>query len=87
MTTTLLDFSQRRELALHARVVADVQAVATALKVPTMITGAFARDLHIYFAHGIKTIRQTEDVDFGLAVPEWAAFASLKSNSVKKRIW
>lgn len=39
MTTTLLDFSQRRELALHARVVADVQAVATALKVPTMITG------------------------------------------------
>lgn len=83
MTTTLLDFSQRRELALHARVVADVQAVATALNVPTMITGAFARDLHIYCAHGIKPIRQTEDVDFGLAVPDWAAFASLKQQLIE----
>jgi len=48
MTSTLLDFSQRHELALHARVVADVQVVATALNVPTMITEAFAR----YCAHG-----------------------------------
>lgn len=83
MTATSLDFSQRRELALHARVVADVQRLASAFKVPTMITGAFARDLHIYFAHGINTIRQTEDVDFGLAVPDWPAFTSLKQRMIE----
>lgn len=78
MTATLLDFSQKAELALHARVVADVQAVAAAMDVPIMITGAFARDLHIHYAHGIDTIRRTEDLDFALAVPDWPSFTNLK---------
>lgn len=85
MTATLHDFSQRRELALHARVIADVQAISTALGIPTILTGAFARDLHVYYAHGIDTIRQTEDVDFALAVADWPAFASLKQRLIDTR--
>jgi hypothetical protein len=46
MSATLLDFSQRRELTRHARVIADVQQVTSALRAETMITGAFARDLY-----------------------------------------
>jgi len=83
MVNTLLDFSRRRELTLHARVIADVQAVAAIIRVPTMITGAFARDLHIYYAHGINTVRKTEDVDFALAVPDWESFADLKQQLIK----
>lgn len=82
MTATLPDFSRRRELALHARVIAGVQAVSTALGIPMILTGAFARDLHVHYAHGIDTIRQTEDVDFALAVADWSAFASLKQHLV-----
>lgn len=83
MANTLLDFSRRRELTLHARVVADVQAVAAILRMPTMITGAFARDLHIYYAYGINTVRKTEDVDFAFAVPDWESFAELKQRLIK----
>lgn len=82
MTATLPDFSRRRELALHARVIADVQAVAKALDIPMMLTGAFARDLHVFYAHGIDTIRQTVDVDFALAIADWPTFARLKQRLV-----
>lgn len=85
MTDILLDFSQRRELVAFARIIADVQAVAAVLKVPTMITGAFARDLHIYYAHGINTRRQTEDVDFGLAVRDWPTFTDMKKRLIEAR--
>jgi len=82
MTATLPDFSRRLELALHARVIADVQTVAKALDIPMMLTGAFARDLHVFYAHGIDTIRQTEDVDFALAIADWPTFARLKQRLV-----
>lgn len=82
MTATLPDFSRRRELALHARVIADVQAAAKAFDIPMMLTGAFARDLHVFYAHGIDTIRQTEDVDFALAVADWPTFTRLKQGLV-----
>ena len=74
MTNTLLDFSLRPELALHARVVADVEAAAAPMGIAPLIAGAFARDLHFQYRAGIGTQRQTEDIDFALAVPDWAAF-------------
>lgn len=83
MTATLLDFYRRSELSPHARVIADVLADAAALEVPVMINGAFARDLLIHYAHGIKATRQTEDVDLALAVADWPAFANLKQRLVK----
>ena len=83
MSNTLLDFSQRAELELHARIIADVQAVTNALAVRMMITGAFARDLHVLYAHGIDTVRQTEDVDFGLAVGSWDSFAEVKARLIQ----
>ena len=77
MTNTLLDFSLRPELALHARVVGDVEVAAAATGITPLIAGAFARDLHFLYAHGIDMQRKTEDIDFALAVPDWAAFAVL----------
>jgi len=77
MTNTLLDFSRRPELALHARVVADVEAAAAAVGIAPLVAGAFARDLHLLYRHGINVQRKTEDIDFALAVPNWAGFAAL----------
>lgn len=42
----MLDFSKKRELTLHARLVADVLHAAEPLGVEVMIVGAIARDLH-----------------------------------------
>lgn len=80
MTNTLLDFSQRPELALHARVIADVEAAASNLDIAPLIAGAFARDLHLHYAHGVPIQRATLDIDFALAVPDWAAFAALRTH-------
>lgn len=82
MTPNLLDFSQQRELALHASIVADVTAVAAPLGIATLIVGAFARDLHLLYRHAIETQRQTEDIDFALAVPDWPAFEALKERLI-----
>lgn len=80
MTNILLDFSLRPELALHARVVADIEAIAGPMGVAPLIAGAFARDLHLQYRYGIGMARQTEDIDFAMAVPDWTAFEELKKS-------
>jgi predicted nucleotidyltransferase len=75
----LLDFSRRNELTLHAEVIADVQATAATLGIEPLIVGAFARDLHLVYAHGIPVLRQTQDVDLALAVRDWATFDQLRA--------
>ncbi len=82
MTPILLDFSQRPELGLHARVIADVEAAATPMGVAPLIVGAFARDLHLQYQHGIAMQRQTQDIDFALAVPDWATFDALREQLI-----
>ncbi len=83
MTATLLDFSQRPDLALHAEIIADIASVAEPLGITPLIVGAFARDLHLLYGHGIETLRQTEDLDFALAVPDWSAFDALQERLIK----
>ncbi len=78
MTSILLDFSRRPELSLYASVVADVEAAAEPLGIETLIAGAFARDLHLWYRHGIKVQRQTEDLDLAFALDDWAAFELMK---------
>lgn len=82
MSNTLLALSDRAELGLHARVVADVQAVAAPLGIALLITGAFARDLHLHHACRVPVQRQTTDVDFALAVNDWATFERLRNQLV-----
>lgn len=74
----MLDFSQRTDLAWHAQVLADAQAAAVVLDVRPLIVGAFARDLLLAYAHGIPVLRQTEDLDLGLAVQDWDTFERLR---------
>lgn len=85
MTNISLDFSQRTELFRTAEVVSDVLAIARRHAVAPLVTGAFARDLHVFYAHGIPTVRQTDDVDFAMAVADWSAFARLKQDLVETR--
>lgn len=83
MTAILLDFSQRPDLGLQAEIIGDIAGVAEPLGIAPLIVGAFARDLHLLYGHGIETLRQTEDLDFALAVPDWSAFDALQERLIK----
>ena len=83
MSNSLLDFSQRPELSPFARVVADVEAAAEPIGVHTLIVGAFARDLHLLYRHGVATRRATEDVDIALAMPDWSTFETLRARLIE----
>lgn len=74
----MLDVSQSEDLGKHALAIAAVEAASTVLGVEVLIAGAFARDLHLWYVHGIPTARKTDDVDFGVAVADWSAYDALQ---------
>lgn len=63
---------------MFALPVSDLEHAATTASVEVMLTGAFARDLHIVYAHGIAIGRMTQDLDFGVAVGSWSDFETLR---------
>lgn len=83
MTNSLFDFSQRPELSLEASVIADVETAAASVSAQILIVGAFARDLHLLYRHGLATGRKTEDVDIALAMPDWATFETLRARLIE----
>jgi predicted nucleotidyltransferase len=74
----LLDFSQRRELSLHAEVAADVTTALASAEILGIVVGAFVRDLHLHYGAGIPIQRGTEDIDFAFAVRTWDEFHALR---------
>jgi len=46
--------------------------------------GATARDIVLHFGHGAKIQRATIDIDFGIQVPNWSAFQSLKQKLLSR---
>jgi predicted nucleotidyltransferase len=82
MNSTSLDLSQRPELSVHGRILSAVKSAADALGIETVIVGAFARDLHTTYAHGVPMERQTEDVDVALAVASWEKFHALRDRLI-----
>jgi hypothetical protein len=64
----LHDFSQRRELSLHAEVAAGVTSALGSIEVPAIVVGAFARDLHLHYGAEVPIQRFTQDIDFAFAV-------------------
>jgi predicted nucleotidyltransferase len=59
----LHDFSQRRELSLHAEVAAGVTSALGSIEVPAIVVGAFARDLHLHYGAQVPIQRFTQDID------------------------
>lgn len=70
MITFWQDYSLRADLAPIAQVTADLARVAGPIWERTVITGAFARDLHLHYRFDIAITRKTEDIDFAFAVSD-----------------
>lgn len=78
MRPMLLDFSQKPELRPLADLVSSLRSAATPMGVEFLLIGAGARDLLFRYACDIPAARQTMDVDFAVAVADWAAFEQLR---------
>ncbi|MBW6477765.1 MAG: nucleotidyl transferase AbiEii/AbiGii toxin family protein [Chromatiales bacterium] len=48
------------------------------LAIPYVVIGATARDMVLHYGYGADVERATQDVDFAIEVPNWAAFDALK---------
>jgi len=71
-----LDLSKEDELGWFAQLILDIRTAAPALE--PLLVGAMARNLLLQYAHGVEIERITADVDFALAVSDWAAFLSAR---------
>lgn len=74
-----LDFSRTTELTALARVASALQPVAATAGADFFLMGAAARDLMLRHAYGIRTTRQTEDVDFAVMMADWDRFVRLRA--------
>ncbi|GAB1413420.1 hypothetical protein MASR1M97_21560 [Candidatus Desulfobacillus denitrificans] len=77
MTNTLPDFSERPELRSLAEVVRALREAGDVAETDCLLIGAAARDLWLRHGYSIEPGRETRDVDFGVAVADWAAFSAL----------
>ena len=78
MNNTSIDLSNRPDLKPLATVVKALQAVTSVLGLRFFLMGAAARDLMLLHTWGIKTKRETKDVDFAVMVETWDAFTNLR---------
>ena len=78
MSNTLIDLSNKPDLKPLATVVKALQSVTTVLGLRFFLMGAAARDLLLLHTYGIKTKRETKDVDFAVMVDSWDAFSNLR---------
>lgn len=71
-----LDLSDCAELTPLAELVASLQAALPERE--PLLVGAMARDVLLWYAHGIALARATEDTDVAVAVADWDDFAALR---------
>jgi len=61
-----LDLTNKQELRFLSDLIADVRARVPNIDI--LLVGATARDLLLFYAHGIKAARGTEGIDLAFAV-------------------
>jgi len=83
MTNTLLNISGKIDLQV-VELFGSVSAILTGLEVPYVVVGAAARDLVLHYGYGASIQRATNDVDFAIKVPSWAAFDALKKKLMEQ---
>ena len=79
-----MDISGKIE-ANQVAVYRDVSNAAEALDIPFVVVGAAARDLVLHYGYGAKIVRATVDIDFGVQIPDAAAYKSMLARLVTNR--
>jgi predicted nucleotidyltransferase len=79
MSDISLNISGKIELPI-VNLYQDVSEVAAEHGIPFIVVGASARDIILHHGYGSNIERATQDVDFGIEVPNWSAFRELKQS-------
>jgi predicted nucleotidyltransferase len=79
MSDISLNISGKIELPI-VKLYQNVSEVSAALEIPFIVVGASARDIVLHYGHGASVERATQDIDFGIEVPDWSAFQKLKQS-------
>jgi len=74
-----MDISNKFDDPIFAELLLAVQNVAAELDIPFFVVGATARDLLLWYGHGIRPGRATRDIDFGFSVSSWEQYDELKA--------
>ena len=77
MTATWLDLKCPLDPGLD-RLLRNLDDQLKSRSIPYLLTGAMAREILLYYAHGCPPGRATTDVDFGVTVPSWEAYEALR---------
>ncbi len=67
----------------NIEIVRLVITAAESLEISAFIVGATARDIIFGHVYNVPIYRETTDIDFGVAVENWAQFERLKKNLVE----
>ena len=78
MTKYSLDLTNKQELRFLSDLFADLRTEVP--KIDILLVGAMARDLLLFYAHGIKATRATEDIDLAFALASWSHFEELRTS-------
>jgi predicted nucleotidyltransferase len=76
-----LDLTNKQALGFLSDLIADVQSKVP--KIDILLVVATARDLLLFYAHGIKATRGTEDIDLAFAVASWTDFEKLRNSLLR----
>ena len=55
----------------------------TELVISYVVVGASARDLVLHYGYGARVKRATADIDFGIQVPDWDTFESIRHKLIE----
>jgi predicted nucleotidyltransferase len=80
-----LDLTTKQELRFLSDLVADLRAEIPTIDI--LLVGAMARDLLLFYAHGIKATRATEDIDFAFALASWSHFEKIRASLLSSELF
>jgi len=84
MKNTLLDFSTKIDPETK-HILIEVLDTSKQLDIEFFVIGATARDIIIINLYGIKPVRATQDIDFGVMVNDWDQFNTLRDKLLNKK--
>lgn len=79
MTATWLDLKRPLDARLDT-LLRDLDDLLRTREIPYLLTGGMAREILLYYGHGCARGRETTDVDFGVTLPSWEAYADLRTS-------
>lgn len=73
-----MDISSKFDNPIFVDLLRTVDSVAASLGIPFFVVGATARDIVMWYGHGVRPSRATRDIDLGFSVSNWEQFEELK---------